>query len=381
MSVSDAAPLPRAGEVFFDVRGDSRCMRLSWYADTGVAVFSIWQGPMCTGTFRLPMGELGRMIDTLRRGPQPGRPERETGGGHPDEAPPPGYDRQYGQDYADPRDRPADPGFPPSRGYGPDWPDPRQAAGWQPTVAAAAADLGPGRGRGSTRDLGQTRDLGAAGAPGAARDLGPGGGYQDLSGNRDGWDAEPDNGYQAERDRGPGGGYPASPGSGYQAERDREAAAGYDSDRFVPPYVADPATADAPPGDYFTRPGPDPGRAGWDQEPGTVAFPQSPSGRAFDTDGGQYRLGRRGDTRQAGGAARPARDRPEAGRIARDQFERDRFGAPYDRGDRADLLPPDMLESGAAQQPPVHRDTVADPDYLGYQGREPRPRHGRDGSS
>jgi hypothetical protein len=27
-------------------------MRLSWYADTGVAVFSIWQGGTCTGTFR-----------------------------------------------------------------------------------------------------------------------------------------------------------------------------------------------------------------------------------------------------------------------------------------------------------------------------------------
>jgi len=52
MSASDAAPLPRLGEVFFDVRGESRTMRLSWYADTGVAVFSIWQGGTCTGTTR-----------------------------------------------------------------------------------------------------------------------------------------------------------------------------------------------------------------------------------------------------------------------------------------------------------------------------------------
>jgi hypothetical protein len=69
MSASDAAPLPRLGEVFFDVRGSSRSMRLSWYADTGVAVFSIWQGGMCTGTFRLPIGDLPRMIDLLQRGP------------------------------------------------------------------------------------------------------------------------------------------------------------------------------------------------------------------------------------------------------------------------------------------------------------------------
>ncbi len=70
MSASGAAPLPRLGEVFFDVRGDSRSMRLSWYADTGVAVFSIWQGGVCTGTFRLPMDDLDRMIEILRRGPQ-----------------------------------------------------------------------------------------------------------------------------------------------------------------------------------------------------------------------------------------------------------------------------------------------------------------------
>jgi hypothetical protein len=70
MSASDAAPLPRLGEVFFDVRGSSRSMRLSWYSDTGVAVFSIWQGGTCTGTFRLPIEDLSRMIEALERGPR-----------------------------------------------------------------------------------------------------------------------------------------------------------------------------------------------------------------------------------------------------------------------------------------------------------------------
>src|SRR6266581_2365364 len=70
MSASDAAPLPRLGEVFFDVRGNSRSMRLSWYADTGVAVLSIWQGGMCTGTFRVPIADLPRLVDALQRGPQ-----------------------------------------------------------------------------------------------------------------------------------------------------------------------------------------------------------------------------------------------------------------------------------------------------------------------
>src|SRR6266568_3065665 len=70
MSMSDAAPLPRLGEVFFDVRSASRTLRISWYADTGVAVLSIWQGGTCTGSFRLPMGDLPRMIETLQRGPE-----------------------------------------------------------------------------------------------------------------------------------------------------------------------------------------------------------------------------------------------------------------------------------------------------------------------
>jgi hypothetical protein len=91
MSASDAAPLPRLGEVFFDVRGSSRSMRLSWYADTGVAVFSIWQGGMCTGTFRLPIDDLPRMVEILQRGPHGAAPA----GGQP------GYQHgnpSYGQD-------------------------------------------------------------------------------------------------------------------------------------------------------------------------------------------------------------------------------------------------------------------------------------------
>ena len=81
MSASDAAPLPRLGEVFFDVRGSSRSMRLSWYADIGISVFSIWQGGTCTGTFRLPPEELPRLIDALQRGMYADpRDPRGTGG-------------------------------------------------------------------------------------------------------------------------------------------------------------------------------------------------------------------------------------------------------------------------------------------------------------
>ena len=71
MSEPDAVPLPREGEVFFDVRGAARSMRLSWYADSAVAVFSIWQAGRCTGTFRLPFSDLARMVQTLTHGPRP----------------------------------------------------------------------------------------------------------------------------------------------------------------------------------------------------------------------------------------------------------------------------------------------------------------------
>ena len=78
MSASDAAPLPRLGEIFFDVRGSSRSMRLSWYSNTGIAVFSIWQGGTCTGTFRLPMDDLTRLVDSLRRGVPGGQADEDA---------------------------------------------------------------------------------------------------------------------------------------------------------------------------------------------------------------------------------------------------------------------------------------------------------------
>lgn len=211
MSVSDAAPLPRAGEVFFDVRGNSRTMRLSWYADTGVAVFSIWQGPQCTGTFRLPIDELPRMVEILRRGPDGSAadapaaavaPARAQGPGYQPEQPPAGYpDRAP----ALPPDPPAYPDLP---GY-PDWP-----ADGYPAEPATAYPAGSRSGQPDRYADGYLPD--APGYPGdrAASYQGPGrraDGYPD------------DNGYP--RDSGyPGGngypgdsGYPGDNGYPYQA--------------------------------------------------------------------------------------------------------------------------------------------------------------------
>jgi hypothetical protein len=144
---SDAAPLPRLGEVFFDVRGSARSMRLSWYAETGVAVFSIWQAGTCTSTFRLPMGELERMIETLRRGPG-GRPpadpaprdlglrDDEAAGGDEGAAPP-----DYPLDH-DPGGYPAGIGPYPAR-IGPlDYTGERGPAHYLPDWAGAGAGYG-----------------------------------------------------------------------------------------------------------------------------------------------------------------------------------------------------------------------------------------------
>jgi hypothetical protein len=273
MSASDAAPLPRLGEVFFDVRGSSRSMRLSWYADTDVAVFSIWQGGRCTGTFRLPIADLGRMIEILQRGPHDrrlpegpagyrseldefdGRPRAELG--PPDQS----YrDRDFGD--RDARDRDVrDRDLQQTQAAGSDWgagddtESSRRAGARGSAWAARSGDYQeddyPGRG-GSDRDYrGQESADGYAGR----RD----------HGESDYWDDN--SGYQRSADgRGRfAGGEPAGadlPGPGFGDGRvadprfaDAEFAdadfgrgfgdadfadasgAGYGDERFVPPYV------------------------------------------------------------------------------------------------------------------------------------------------
>src|SRR5450755_590558 len=162
MSSFDAAPLPRLGEVFFDVRGSSRSMRLSWYSDTGVAVFSIWQGGRCSGTFRLPVDDLARMVELLRRSPGSGLPgpARPAGEGWPGRAPEPedvatGYlagpaSGSYESDF------PTD--YPPPRAPVPRESVPREPAG---PDSAGRASL-PG-----TASLPGVSLLGAASLPGA----------------------------------------------------------------------------------------------------------------------------------------------------------------------------------------------------------------------
>ncbi|HEY2313215.1 MAG TPA: hypothetical protein VGH96_06350 [Streptosporangiaceae bacterium] len=285
MSASDAAPLPRLGEVFFDVRGSSRTMRLSWYADTDVAVFSIWQGGMCTGTFRLPMGDLARMIEILQRGPD-GRHEHgaaehragehragEYGAGEQAGFAESGYAADYHDDYADTRDgapaeadygsRPHDPRAYDPRAYDPGAYDSRasEPGGYKP------GEYDPG-------DYGSGRHPSDGyGEPGYGGSEYRDGGHRDPGRRTEGYEA--DNyapGYD-QAARAPGPAYWHDDGR-YQPDATGQRSAladdaGYGQQRFVPPYV---------------RPEPDSSDAGYLDDSG-YRSPADPAARSRHSEG------------------------------------------------------------------------------------------------
>jgi hypothetical protein len=263
MSASDAAPLPRAGEVFFDVRGESRTMRVSWYGDTGVAVFSIWNGGTCTGTFRLPIPELPRMIEALSSGPDGASPPPPAGQ-VPKQAPPAaadpgpptaamqlpgqvpgGQDYQDGPGYRDvpgrldaPSGYPADQRvFPDQAGYG------RPAADYEdgyadfpeeyaPEYADAGSDYayGPRRYASGRHGYDEARD--GEYEPMASDYEAPGGGYQD---------AEPGAGYPPAQagQRAPSGPLPVG-----QWQHDQQGTGRYAGEHGPSTYAGDHRAAD-----------------------------------------------------------------------------------------------------------------------------------------
>src|SRR5215813_8966555 len=233
MSASDAAPLPRLGEVYFDVRGESRSMRLSWYADTGVAVFSIWQGGTCTGTFRLPITDLPRMVAALQRGPHgDARGPRDARGAAEQQ----GRTDQRGGHAREPRPEPdtgySDPGYPGAYGEepAPDYPD---HAGQGRRAEPATEVYREGQ-------AGEYRRAGAHGRheeepPRGYRNGSPPGGYRGEPG---GYRGEPGGnrgepgGYRGE----PGAGYRSEPGGGYEDEQTGV----YRGDPLAPGYQDEP---------------------------------------------------------------------------------------------------------------------------------------------
>jgi hypothetical protein len=331
VSVSDPAPLPRLGEVFFDVRGNSRSMRLSWYADTGVAVFSIWQAGMCTGTFRLPMADLSRMIGILERGPAPqgrGRPPVSAsrqddhrrpepgdsdwyyGPGGDESAPVAGAGGQggYGAERAPEYGRP---GRGADYGRGERGPADYGAGGYGDAGQRGAADLDvadyePGGGYsapgyGGTDRADDTRyrgDYGPAGQPGEVypaqgyrADYGPdqftaeGGyrrgyeepGYEQAGYEQPGYGPGGYAGTEAEYGTDEYAGYPQErrgrPDRGYPGTDD----SGYHDERLTAPYVADG-------GQTYPNDNPDP-RGGY---PGEIGDPAYPADRRRDSRSERY---------------------------------------------------------------------------------------------
>ncbi len=60
--------LPARGEVFVDSRGSDRAMRVSWHAEVGLVVLSLWREDRCTATFRLPVAEVPALVHALVEG-------------------------------------------------------------------------------------------------------------------------------------------------------------------------------------------------------------------------------------------------------------------------------------------------------------------------
>lgn len=63
--MTEIAPLPAAGAVFFDERDDGRTLRLSWHEDTATFVVSLWRGNSCVGSCRLAAADAPRFIHSM----------------------------------------------------------------------------------------------------------------------------------------------------------------------------------------------------------------------------------------------------------------------------------------------------------------------------
>jgi hypothetical protein len=66
--VGEVRPLPQLGGVFADARDAGRALRVSWHADVGVVVLSLWAGPRCTGTAQVPVAAVPELIHSLALG-------------------------------------------------------------------------------------------------------------------------------------------------------------------------------------------------------------------------------------------------------------------------------------------------------------------------
>lgn len=66
--MAEVTSLPSSGEVYFDSRGESRSLRVSWHHADGLVVVSLWHNSVCVGSFRLDADDVPALVDTLVSG-------------------------------------------------------------------------------------------------------------------------------------------------------------------------------------------------------------------------------------------------------------------------------------------------------------------------
>ncbi|WP_231929408.1 hypothetical protein [Micromonospora inositola] len=81
--MGEVRPMPSFGDLYGDLRGEDRTMRVSYHPDRGAVVLSLWSGTVCRGSFRMPADDVGRFLTLLTEiqrsiappaAPQPTRP-------------------------------------------------------------------------------------------------------------------------------------------------------------------------------------------------------------------------------------------------------------------------------------------------------------------
>jgi hypothetical protein len=63
--MGEVFPMPTVGDLFTDIRGGDRTMRVSYHEDRGAVVVSLWADTVCRGTFRLGARDVTRLVALL----------------------------------------------------------------------------------------------------------------------------------------------------------------------------------------------------------------------------------------------------------------------------------------------------------------------------
>ena len=66
--LGEVVALPASGEVFADVRGEHRWMRVTWHDDQDVVVLSLWRDGRCVSTVRLDRAAVPALVTALVEG-------------------------------------------------------------------------------------------------------------------------------------------------------------------------------------------------------------------------------------------------------------------------------------------------------------------------